>query len=482
MSFVSPVCLLIFLPLLMLVVYVCRGKQRNLILLIGSLIAYAWAEPYYILLLLLLIGLNYLIGSLLRQWDGVRRTVLFMGGVAVNLAALLVFRYLEFLLISAREFLSIFWWGLGDAVTVVRWTVPIGLVMIVLRGISMLTDLFRSGRSDKPLSFVNTGLYISFFPLLFSAPLMRYDAFDSQLAERRLGASDFGGGLARFAMGLCKKIWIADMLGAFVNRIFDLGEQQLTTGFAWLGLLLFVLQFYFDFSAYADMAIGIGKMVGISLPELFDAPFLATSLQDFWHRWNVPLADWFYTYLYAPICVSNEKRTVYLTKKRFFFTTLMIFSFVGLLYGAGWNFLVLGLIHFVFFLLEKWEPLHRILTKFHGILGRVWTLLIVTLSLVLLRCDSFASAGFYWKALFGFDAVSISSFGLLEWFTPETYLALFAALLFATPLLTGLVRKKMGHLPAVRIVGYGALGILTALAFVWICGGAALPFLCESLL
>ncbi len=394
MLFSSSTFLFAFLPLLLALYALCPRPGRNALLFVASMFFYAWGEPRIALVMLASILLNWGFGLALARFSGrgARRVVVALACV-VNLGLIAVFKYAAFL-----------WDNLGGAFVALggaseSWPVldpiplPIGISFFTFQALSYVLDVLRRSANPQrnPLDF---GLYIALFPQLIAGPIVRYKDVAEQIDERAVTLDGFALGVRRFIVGLGKKMLIANVVAEQADRIFALDPAQLDLRVAWLGTLCYTLQIYFDFSGYSDMAIGLGHMFGFRFLENFNYPYIAGTITDFWRRWHMSLSTWFRDYLYIPLGGSRKGRA------RTYVNLVLVFFLCGLWHGAAWNFVVWGLFHGAFLVLERmlWrEPA----TKRLGPLGHVYTLLVVMVGWVFFRAENLSAAMAHLSAMAG---------------------------------------------------------------------------------
>ena len=339
MVFSSLIFLYLFLPACLIAYYFCKTvKAKNIVLVAFSLVFYAWGEPVYVLLLLASVGVNYGCGLLmgkLEEQEKKRKWVLF-GSVAINLLALVVFKYAG-LLVSSFNALT------GASLPVPQIALPIGISFFTFQAMTYVIDVYR-GQVKVQRSALKFLLYISMFPQLIAGPIVRYADIEQQLDERASTAEDVFRGLVRFSIGLGKKILLADHAYNVCKALLDGGMQSATVVGTWFGVLMFMFQIYFDFSGYSDMAIGLGRIFGFKYLENFRLPYMSLSITDFWRRWHISLSSFFRDYVYIPLGGNRKHQMVNL---------LVVWSLTGLWHGASWNFLLWGLYFFVLLVIEK---------------------------------------------------------------------------------------------------------------------------------
>ena len=381
MVFSSFPFLWIFLPVVLLGAVLTRKRGSNLFLLLMSLLFYAWGEPRYIVLLLFSITLNYFCGLLLDRLEGtgMRRLVL-AAGVIANLAMLGYFKYFNFF---AENLNGIF----GQELIALRAiALPVGISFYTFQSISYLADLYR-GVIQVQRSWLKLALYISFFPQLVAGPIVKYKDVRSYLDHRVLSEDQAVAGLKRFCFGLGKKVLLANTLGFTVDSILSHPISELSTALCWAAAVFYTLQIYFDFSGYSDMAIGLASVLGFRFQENFNLPYRAATVRDFWRRWHISLSTWFRDYVYIPLG-GNRKGTF-----RTLLNLLIVFFLTGLWHGAQWNFVVWGLFHGLFLILERLTAPERVKSAPGKLLLRVYTLLVVCFGWVLFRADDLTMAG-----------------------------------------------------------------------------------------
>ncbi|MFT7527981.1 MAG: alginate O-acetyltransferase complex protein AlgI [Arenicella sp.] len=418
MVFSSPIFLFYFLPSLLLL-YFCTPKSlQNLLLLAASLLFYAWGEGFYLLLMVLSIGINYVFGRLIESRSDKRILVI---GVALNLSILLAYKYANFIVSNSNlvfEFL-----GLPQLI-LDPVHLPLGISFFTFQAISYLVDIKR-GEINSQKNLINLGLYISMFPQLIAGPIVRYKTINKEIDSRETTPELFVHGMERFILGLAKKMLIANPLGAVVDSIFSLPIEALPAHVVWFGVLLYALQIYYDFSGYSDMAIGLGRMLGFRFLENFNYPYSAQSLQDFWRRWHISLSTWFRDYLYIPL--GGNRRS----EMRTYFNLFIVFILCGLWHGASWNFFAWGVFHGVFLALER-AGLSTVVAALPKLLRHLYLLIVVLVSWVLFRAETLTDALDYLTVMFGFKFFSVP-FEFIDAINPEVMIALLFGLIFSFP-------------------------------------------------
>jgi alginate O-acetyltransferase complex protein AlgI len=457
MVFSSVSFLFLFLPAVLLLSLLAPRFMRNLLLLLASLFFYAWGESFYVLLMLASITLNFLFGSLIdRSLDQPGRARSWLAlGVTVNLALLVWFKYANFLLDNWNELVGLFGFS---GLQLEQVHLPLGISFFTFQAISYLVDVYRR-QAQHDHKLVNVALYIALFPQLIAGPIVRYHDVAEQLKERRVSLQLAWSGVQRFVYGLAKKMLIANPLGQVADQIFAIGGGELTTELAWLGLLCYSLQIYFDFSGYSDMAIGLGRLFGFRFLENFNYPYIASSVQDFWRRWHISLSSWFRDYLYIPLGGNR------LGPLRTYINLLSVFFLCGLWHGASWNFVIWGLVHGGLLVAER-AGLGRLLAGLPSGLGHAYTLLVVMLAWVFFRAETLPAALDYFSALFALTPGNTDLHYLGQYLDNKLALILLCGVILATPIGRLLQRWSLARAP-------GAYAVLN---LGWLCG---LFFLCS---
>ncbi len=387
MVFSTPIFLFMFLPITIILYYISPLKLRNVLLLFASLLFYAWGEPYAILVMILSIVWNYFSGIAVSysKKQFTKRIVIIIA-VTVNLFLLLVFKYAGFIVENINGLL-------GTRISDPNIPLPIGISFITFQAVSYVIDVYRKDGcvQKNPASLA---LYISFFPQLIAGPIVRYKDIDTQIRNRIVNYNQILSGCQRFIIGLAKKMLIANVLGEFVDNVFTVDFNFWTNGMAWLMILCYTLQIYFDFSAYSDMAIGIGRMFGFEFKENFNYPYKSLSIREFWRRWHISLSTWFRDYLYIPLGGSK------VGKVRLYYNQLIVFLLCGLWHGASWNFVIWGILHGLFLVIER-MGFEKVLDRTIKPIRYAYTILVVMLAWVFFRAETLPDALFILGKLFG---------------------------------------------------------------------------------
>ena len=420
MVFTTSIFLFLFLPLLIAVHALVPSRARNALLLLASLIFYAWGEGAYVCVMLVSIMVNQRFGLALRKRGPAFDKAVLASSLVFNLGLLGVFKYAGFVSQNLRF--------LGVSLQAPQVHMPIGISFFTFHAISYLLDIHR-GKAEAQDDSIDFALYIALFPQLVAGPIVRYHELAGQLGARRIELAGFAGGVRRFIIGFAKKMLIANTLAHAANTVFDVPFSILTTGEAWLGALAYTGQIYFDFSGYSDMAIGLAALFGFRFPENFRTPYAARSVTDFWRRWHISLSSWFRDYLYIPLGGNRKGRA------RELFNLVTVFFLCGLWHGASWTFVLWGLYHGAFLVLERVSPevkMPRVLRP----LQHAWTMLVVIGGWVLFRAADLPRALGILRTMAGSGA---GSAGLPGFFEREQVIALTVAVLASGPLVPWLV-------------------------------------------
>lgn len=430
MIFPEPAFLYFFLPLLLALYAIVPKKGQNALLLIFSLIFYAWGEGWYIGVMLLSIGWNFWFGLLVekklhaqqRKQHGVSAYQLLTFCVAGNLLLLGFYKYAGFLVEQINWVLGVF----SVSLPVPTLHLPIGISFFTFQALSYVVDVYRRVTPAQK-SLLNLGLYISFFPQLIAGPIVRYETVALEIENRTVTLSSFAEGIRIFLVGLAKKVLLANTFAYTADQIFELPKEALTAPLAWLGICCYALQIYYDFSGYSDMGVGLGRLFGFHFPENFRTPYAATSMRDFWRRWHITLSTWFRDYLYIPL--GGNKGSALRTTMNL----ATVFFLCGLWHGASLNFILWGLFHGLFLSLER-VPGLQVVVKLPKVIHHAYVIFVVLMSWVLFRLEDMASIGWYYKSLFGFGGQGTQLYSIERYMQNDLLIALFFGILFSAPI------------------------------------------------
>ncbi len=405
MLFSSFSFLFYFLPVLLAAYYFTSKKFRNAILLLFSLVFYAWGGVSLSIILIASILFNFLFAKQIEKNNSSKKRWLIVG-ITFNVFVIASFKYLDFF-ISNINFIKDILIENSEPIPLLNIILPVGISFFTFQQMSMLWDIYREERTDK-ITFLNTALYISFFPQLIAGPIVRYNDIIDQLNQRKETIEQFRTGVRRFIIGLAKKILLANTCGEIADTIMNTDINFIDSPTAWLGIIAYTFQIYFDFSGYSDMAIGLGKMFGFNILENFNLPYISKSITEFWRRWHISLSSWFKDYVYIPLG-GNRKG-----KSRMYKNLLLVFLLTGFWHGATWSFILWGLFHGLFLVIEK-NGFGKRLKKLPSFFQWFYTILIVIIGWVLFRIEKLPDALHYLSKMFLIDTEGYSNvFGYLN--------------------------------------------------------------------
>jgi alginate O-acetyltransferase complex protein AlgI len=419
--FTEPSFLFLFLPVLLGLYFLRRphGGYANVLLLAASVLFYAEGGGAFTWLMLASIVFNYGMAIVVARE---RSKAWLAAAVAINLTVLAVFKYTNFLTDNVNLLLT--------ALSVRPFAVPevllpIGISFYTFHAISYVVDVYR-GHATAQKSPVHAALYLLLFPQLIAGPIIRYREIADQLARRIVRIDDFAYGIRRFVIGLGKKVLIANVVAVPADGIFALPPHELTAAHAWLGVACYTLQIYFDFSGYSDMAIGLGRMFGFRFPENFRWPYVADTVQEFWRRWHISLSSWFRDYLYVPLGGNRVPPT------RMYANLVLVFFLCGLWHGASWNFVIWGLYHGVFLVVERLGVATRV-RRLPTVMRHAYLIVVVMIGWVFFRAETLTSATAFLMAMSGLGTATSIPFGIGWFLTPKVALAFAAGVVGSAP-------------------------------------------------
>lgn len=387
MVFSSLVFLFVFLPTIIFLYYIAKDKYKNYLLLTASLFFYAWGEPTYILIMLISITCNFIFGkNVCKNKPNERRRFWLITSVIFNISMLGVFKYTGFFIDNINKLIGIEIPNPGIAL-------PLGISFFTFQAMSYVIDVYRDDAKVQK-SLLNLALYISLFPQLVAGPIVRYQTVADQIDERDHNLEKFTNGINRFIIGLGKKVLLSNSLGMLADNVFGTQIDGLAIGSAWLGIIAYSLQIFFDFSGYSDMAIGLGKMFGFEFLENFNYPYISKSAGEFWRRWHISLGSWFRDYVYIPLGGSRKGNL------RTYINLFIVWFLTGFWHGASWTFIAWGLYFGVLIALEK-AFLDKILSKLYTPIRHLYLIIVVIIGWIFFRADNFTYAFNYIKCLFG---------------------------------------------------------------------------------
>ena len=395
MVFSSLLFLFFFLPITLLLYFCGSRKMKNAILLIVSLIFYAWGEPVYIFLMLFSAVADYFHGLFIekhRLKTPLKAKLGLLSSIVVNLGLLSFFKYADFLIENVNHLF-------GTSVATLDLPLPIGLSFYTFQTMSYAIDVYR-GRVKAQRNPLTLALFVCLFPQLIAGPIVRYEIIERELNNRSVRLDQFSAGAQLFLIGLGKKVLLANNIGFLWSEIQQQSPAELSVLSAWMGIAAFGLQLYFDFSGYSDMAIGLGKMFGFSFPQNFNYPFVARSITEFWRRWHMTLGGWFRDYVYIPLGGSRKG------KCRLYLNLFIVCGLTGLWHGAAWNFVAWGLYFGVVIAIEKAGVL-ALLEKVHPIFQHLYAFVIIMISWTLFVFEDITMSLTYLKIMFGFSGQAL---------------------------------------------------------------------------
>lgn len=406
MLFTSPLFIFAFLPTFLIVYYLAPRKVevKNYVALAASILFFAWGEPIFVFALMVGTAIDYHISKALTPTSVVTKPLkrFLLGiGIALNIAGLIFAKYLDFII---NEIISPLHPWLGFKLIAPSLPLVLGISFITFHRISYLVDSYV-GRAQPPRNIFDCALYIFLFPQLIAGPIIRYHDIGQQIHDRTHSTESFLIGFFRFSIGLAKKVLLADPTGTLADKVFGLPAGGLTQGYAWLGILAYTLQIYFDFSAYSDMALGLARMIGFRFPENFNRPYTSQSITEFWRRWHISLSSWMRQYLYIPLG-GNQ-----VSNARIYLNLWLVFLISGIWHGASWNFVAWGAFHGLFLTIER-AVMHRSLSRYRppAYLLKIWTLLIVLIGWVFFRSATLTDAIQFLSVMFSLTG-NISGYG-----------------------------------------------------------------------
>lgn len=451
MVFSSMTFLFGFLPIVLLIYYAVPMRMKNLVIMISGLLFYAWGEPIYVFVMLLTIAIDYGAGLLMERFGDQqkKRLAVMIAAVVLNLLFLGVFKYSSFVVQNIN---ALFHTTIPDP----QLPLPIGISFYTFQAMSYVIDLYRREiRIQK--SFVNFAGYVTLFPQLIAGPIVRYSDVEAQIDEREISIGKIGDGVSIFIRGLAKKTLLANTIGAVWTSVKAMDYGTLPAATAWIGILAFTFQIYYDFSGYSDMAIGLGKMLGFDFPPNFDHPYLSRSITEFWRRWHMTLGSWFRSYVYIPMG-GNRVGKWGLVRN-----ILVVWMLTGLWHGASWNFVLWGLYFGVILLIEKLF-LGKFIRKLPNILQWLYAFLLIVFGWVLFEMNSLPAIGNFFAAMFGLNGAGFAN-------RQSVYLVLSnaAVILLSVVCATMLPRRVFSWLRSKWKNGANGIRLTTELVLFFIC-------------
>ncbi len=456
MLFSSIPFLYYFLPAVLILYFLVPWKLKNTVLLLSSLIFYGWGEPKLLALMVFTIALFYFCGLAIdRAGEGCGRKLWLTVSVVISIALLGLFKYADFFIGNVNAIT-------GLSLPLLRLALPVGISFYTFQCLSYTIDVYR-GRVPVQKNPISFGAYVALFPQLIAGPIVRYVDVARELENRQTTWEDVSYGLRRFLVGLGKKVILADNLALLIKLFRESSEPSVV--FYWMYAVAFLLNIYFDFSGYSDMAIGMGRLFGFHFIENFDYPYLSKSVTEFWRRWHMSLGSWFRDYVYIPLGGNR------VSKRRWVFNILVVWMLTGAWHGAAWNFVLWGLLFAVLLLLEKWLPLRNL----PDVLRHGYVLAVITLSFVLFNAESMAQAGSDFAALFGFGGLPLTTGETLYYL--KSYGLLFAAACLGATPWPKLLAKRAANSPCGPVLDFVFQILLLLICTAYLVDGSFSPFL-----
>lgn len=415
MVFSSLTFMYIYLPIVLGVYFILPRKFKNLWMFIAGLFFYAWGEPFYLWIMVLSTLIDYAAGYFMYKFDHSKkiRTICLLCSVVMNLSLLSIFKYSAFFITSINSLL-------GLSITVPSVALPIGISFYTFQSMSYTIDLYMRNISvqKNPITFAT---YVTLFPQIVAGPIVRYKDVQNEIETRSININLVGQGVITFVKGLAKKVLLANNIGALWSTIKAQEITELPALTAWIGILAFTFQIYFDFSGYSDMAVGLGKVLGFNFPNNFNFPYISKSIAEFWRRWHITLGTWFREYVYIPL--GGNRKGMLRTVINLFITWML----TGFWHGASWNFVIWGIYFGVLIILERLF-LGNLLKKIPAILQILYTFILVVFGWVLFEFDKMANVFAYFKAMFGGNSVPLANANTLYYLI--SYIIVFALCIF----------------------------------------------------
>ena len=431
MLFTSISFLYYFLPIVIILYFIVPKKFKNFILFVSSIFFYFCGEPIYTFLMIGEIFIAY-VGA--RYLEKHRKKSILVSLLAIHIGALGLFKYSDFTINNINQIF-------GSKIPLLKLALPIGISFYTFQIISYVVDVYR-GKVKAQKSFLKLATYVSLFPQLIAGPIVRYETIEKELDNRTSNFENFAYGVRRFVIGLGKKVLIANMLGELCDVFSTTNEKSVL--FYWIFAISYSLQIYFDFSAYSDMAIGLGRMFGFHFLENFNYPYISKSITEFWRRWHMSLSSWFRDYVYIPLG-GNRKETIILVRNIF-----IVWALTGIWHGANWTFVIWGLMYGIMLIIEK-LLLTKHLEKMPSILQRIYVLFTVMISFIIFNANSIGEAWNNIIGLFGANGESLINASTVYYL--KSYLVvLVIAIIGSTPLLKNIIEKLKTKANANKII------------------------------
>lgn len=471
MLFSSSIFLFLFLPIVLGLYHLSPDKFKNFILLIVSLFFYTWGEKALVLVMMLSTVIDFVAAQIIERGN---KKIGLLLSVFANLGLLGFFKYFNFAFENFHALLNFLGVDYPFLHHVPHIALPIGISFYTFQTMSYTIDVYR-GNVKANKNFIDFAAYVVMFPQLIAGPIVRYADVFEQLKNKNINAENFALGIKRFIIGLSKKMLIANACAAVADGVFEAPVYELSSGWAWIGVIAYGFQIFFDFSGYSDMAIGLGKMFGFDFLENFNYPYIAKSIREFWQRWHISLSSWFRDYLYIPLGGSR------VSPINVYRNLLIVFFITGLWHGASWNFIFWGLFHGLFIILER-VGLNKFLDKIWEPFRHLYTLFVVLIGWVFFRANDLTHGVQYLSKMFSFSGGEISRTTYLSFFylNAEYLIVGMAAVLWSTPLLERAVKlltKKSETIPVAKWIELTLLLFLFVFAASYVAADTYNPFI-----
>ena len=423
MVFSSITFLFYFLPIVIGIYYIVPNKLKNMVLLLASIFFYFYGEPKYVIIMIISIIITYFFGILIDKYKKYSKLFLILS-ICASVGILIYFKYAKFIIQNINLWLT-------NKIDFIYVILPIGISFYTFQLISYTIDVYR-GQANVQKNILKLAMYVSLFPQLIAGPIVRYTTVEEQIEKREYSFEKFALGIRRFIIGLGKKVLIANVLGELTNLFLSSNDSSIL--FYWMYAIANMLQIYFDFSGYSDMAIGLGKIFGFEFLENFNYPYIATSVTDFWRRWHISLSSWFRDYIYIPLGGNRVSKLKWLRN------ILIVWLLTGLWHGAAWNFILWGAYFGVLLILEK-VFLDKYLQKLPKMFSRIYVLLIVMISFIIFSGESMVQIMQNIGGLVGLTEKTLISQESLYYFK-SYFVVLLVAIIGATPILKNIFEKE----------------------------------------
>lgn len=455
--------LLLFLPAVLLVYFIVPKRFKNAVLFLFSLLFYAWGEPVYVVLMLFSTVLDFSCGKVVDRYRGTPKAKIgLLVSVFVNLGLLCLFKYTDFFITTINSIT-------GTAIPLLNLPLPIGISFYTFQTMSYTIDVYR-GDAKVQNNIISFGAYVSLFPQLIAGPIVRYQTIADQINDRTHSFDKFGDGVKRFAVGLAKKVLLANNIGLLWSAVSKTDISQLSVVSAWLGAIAFAFQIYFDFSGYSDMAIGLGKIFGFDFLENFNYPYISKSITEFWRRWHISMGTWFRDYVYIPLGGNRKRFAVQIRN------IAVVWLLTGFWHGASWNYVLWGVFYGILLIIEKLFLL-KYLNKAPSFIGHIYAVICILIGWVFFAFEDISQGLDYLKVMFGGASAFVTNETMYQMIS---YLPLLLICLVAsTPvgkILYGKL-KKLKNSTLTSLVSISGMLAVTVLSTAYLISGSYNPFL-----